>query len=345
MKRSLLVLGLMLIGVFAKKTQAQLVINEIYASPASGDSEWVEIYNPGTTSVSLVGWQLGEVTKDGPGNFELVDASENLYLPAHGYFTLTPSGKLSLNNGGDTLYLADPTGLIVDEITYPKLTAKQVYARMPDGASSWQVTTSTPSNANSTQAESTDASASAALLREASQSSNLVTGAGKNLANTSSTKANASSAQTAIGKTISTSTSSTTSTTSKTNSSDSASVGKTTTTTAAKTTADAASPTPSPAAKANSDAWKDGIEFVAPRIDYKKSTTPVSATPTPQVLGLSTHVDDATTDRAPPLNWLVTGIAITGIIAGVVIIGLMLGAEFFVTTRKQDENEEDLSVF
>ncbi len=348
MKHWFWVLGLIAMSVFSKKAQAQLIINEIYASPASGDHEWVEIYNPTAHSISLVNWQLGEITKDGPGNFELVDPSADLYLLAHGYLTFTPTGKLSFNNGGDTLYLVDPTGLIVDEVTYPKLTAKQAYARTRDGTDSWEITTPTPSDANDVEAKlvvSTEASLSAVLSREASSASYVATGAGKSLASATNASASASDTQTAT-KNIAEQTN----TANKTNSSVGTSItsNKATGATTNQTTSETASPSPvpSPTAKIDPDTWKDGIEFATPRIDYHKTSTSATATPQPQVLGVSTQADSITQEYASPqFNWTVTVLAIAGIIVGVAVIGLTLGAEWLVSGGTQDENEDDLSVF
>ncbi len=53
--------------------------------------------------------------------------------PVRGYF----SAAFKLNSGGETVYLFDPSGNIVDQMTYPAIANDHVYARNPDGSNNW----------------------------------------------------------------------------------------------------------------------------------------------------------------------------------------------------------------
>jgi len=76
-----------------------LVINEVYPSPASGEKEWVEIFNNTTSSIDLAGLYLLNI--DG-GKFVTTTLS-GLIEP--GAFKVIEDITGSLNNSGDTVVL------------------------------------------------------------------------------------------------------------------------------------------------------------------------------------------------------------------------------------------------
>lgn len=117
-----------------------LLINEIYPSPASGESEWLEIYNLSEETVDMRGWTV----MDASGNKESLakenseaSASSEIKIEAKSFLVLE-TGKVSLNNTGDTIYLYSATGKLMDSVTYPSL-SKKSYARKKDGEGEWQV--------------------------------------------------------------------------------------------------------------------------------------------------------------------------------------------------------------
>lgn len=118
-----------------------LIINEILADPASGASgdangdgtrdasedEFVEIYNNGSSAVSIGGFQI----EDGFGTRHVVpagtslDAGEALVVFGGGTPTGIPGvvqtasdGALGFNNGGDTVTLLDGSGGTIASVTY-----------------------------------------------------------------------------------------------------------------------------------------------------------------------------------------------------------------------------------
>jgi len=125
----------------ATAAQAQVLINELLAAPASdwnGDGEvdfkndeWVEILNAGTAPVDLTGLYLKDASGDAyhygfdgvllPGEVRLVLGSDAVAWQAAND---AGSTGLSLNNSGDTLELwrdiADPRVLeVVDMVPIP----------------------------------------------------------------------------------------------------------------------------------------------------------------------------------------------------------------------------------
>lgn len=118
-----------------------LVINEILADPASGESgdangdgtrdfsedEFVEIYNNGSSAIDVSGFQL----EDGAGTRHVVPAGTSLdpgvALVVFGGGTPTgipgvvqtaSDGALGLNNGGDTVTLLDGSGGTIASYSY-----------------------------------------------------------------------------------------------------------------------------------------------------------------------------------------------------------------------------------
>jgi hypothetical protein len=130
-------------GTGTATTTAKLVINELQpankdtASDENGDfDDWIEIYNPEATTVDLRGYSLGD-----SANKQIINGS--LPVPAGGYVLIwaddSPSQgsahlgfKLSAKNG-DTMTLTDPSGKVVDTVTFGPATDQDVYARFPSG--------------------------------------------------------------------------------------------------------------------------------------------------------------------------------------------------------------------
>lgn len=133
---------------------SNLKINEFAPDPAEGN-EWVEFFNPATTSLDLVGGYLC----DSRGAISTADCKDlSGSVSALGYLKFDWAGYF-LNNDGDEVILRNPTEEAVDQIVYgegnlPVPAKGQVLARKVDGLDSganddWAVTTQpTPGEAN-----------------------------------------------------------------------------------------------------------------------------------------------------------------------------------------------------
>lgn len=143
---------------------AELQINEImqanitslYADNEFPDS-WVELYNNGTTNFRMAGYRLGETE-----NFEeATRISGGAIARAGSYFVIYtdktgPSGyhvDMRLDSGKGTLYLFNPSGEIVDKVSYKKMLGPNVsYGRVSEGSNTWGfMKTSTPGEANKSE--------------------------------------------------------------------------------------------------------------------------------------------------------------------------------------------------
>lgn len=162
MKHVAIFVSCLLVCILSVTSVAQVRLNEILADPASdwdGDSsvdsrsdEWVEIVNVGGSLVDLSSLRLGDLSGgtswrygfDGslaPGAVHIVYGSEAVaWEQANGF----PAFGLSLNNGGDTVFLFDLSGgdtLIVDQYTYAnfEVVDDRAAGRKPDGTGPWEI--------------------------------------------------------------------------------------------------------------------------------------------------------------------------------------------------------------
>ena len=111
-----------------------IVINEVEHNPEGVDSgeEWVEIYNPTGSEVSLAGWTLSTTA----GKALTLPLSGS--VPTGGYLVIV-YGAEWLANGDESLLLRDSGGNVVDSTPVQSDTADddRCWGRHPDGGSTW----------------------------------------------------------------------------------------------------------------------------------------------------------------------------------------------------------------
>lgn len=127
-----------------KVTDGDVVINEI--SPAQGE-DWIELYNDSDVTVDLT-------------NFRIYDDATRKYTLPSGT-TIAPRGFLvlicddlgsglntnfRLSSQGESVFLENNTGQLIDRVDFPPLNDGQSYARFPD-AGTFQITGNTTRNA------------------------------------------------------------------------------------------------------------------------------------------------------------------------------------------------------
>ena len=109
--------------------KGQLLINEVYPVADAGEKEWIELYNPSASPLSLDGWTIEDAK----------DLIASLYgtISKYSVWEITPA---RLNNDGDTVKLKSPNGQIIDVVSYgkmssssPTLKAGESLARKVDG--------------------------------------------------------------------------------------------------------------------------------------------------------------------------------------------------------------------
>jgi hypothetical protein len=92
---------------------ASAQISEVYPAPLSGESEWIELHNPGLNTVEMNGWWLEDVLAS-PS--VLHTFSELLLAP--GSFTVIELTQNKLNNDKDGVVLKNSSGDTVHSIFY-----------------------------------------------------------------------------------------------------------------------------------------------------------------------------------------------------------------------------------
>lgn len=130
--------GIFFFLCFNKVVEASLKINEIYPAPNTGEQEWVEIFNDEDKTIDLGSFALSD-SKNTLLTFETNSASPS------GYILVT--GNNILNNSGDTVFLKNSLGEIVDSVTYDiSFSSDKSYSRCND---SWiQTSTITKRDSN-----------------------------------------------------------------------------------------------------------------------------------------------------------------------------------------------------
>ena len=128
-----------------------LQLSEIMACALTGEPEWVELFNPNTSSVALEGWSI----TDAASNKRIISGQ----VSANSYFTfdLVPS---LLNNTGDQLQLLDSAQHVVLSTTLPACSSGESFVYTAEG---WQ-TQASPTKGQANQALSSNTTANAELL-------------------------------------------------------------------------------------------------------------------------------------------------------------------------------------
>lgn len=91
-----------------------MVISEFLPNPVGKDTdaEWIELFNNGDSEINLSGWRL----KDASGK---IFSFGNIEISPGGYAVLDyKTTKISLNNDGETLFLFDRDGNLIDKAEY-----------------------------------------------------------------------------------------------------------------------------------------------------------------------------------------------------------------------------------
>lgn len=164
MKKTVLFTSLL---VLAGTLHAQLKINEYscanvatFTDNTGGYNDWVELYNPGTSAVSLAGYYMSD-NDNNPQKWQFPGTSPS--VPAGGVIRIMCSGEdiifgtwihtnFSLTQcKPEEIVLSDASGAMVDSVHLRRNQDDHSWARTPDGGSNWAVyTTPTPNALNST---------------------------------------------------------------------------------------------------------------------------------------------------------------------------------------------------
>ncbi len=108
--------------------------------------DWFELYNANPNTVNLAGWYLTDDLNE-PDKFKF---ESNFYIESNGFRLLWADGddenhinhvSFKLSSGGEDLALFRKEGsdfILVDQVTFPSLSANVSYGRSADGGDDWQ---------------------------------------------------------------------------------------------------------------------------------------------------------------------------------------------------------------
>ena len=146
---------------------AQIKINEYSASNSGAaildntgnNSDWVELYNAGATTINLGGWNLS----DNPANISKYTIPAGISISPNSFLRIWCSGKGTPADGvghthanfkltqcnGDWIILSNG-GVLKDSVQLHRTQATHSMGRKPDGSANWNVFTApTPNATNS----------------------------------------------------------------------------------------------------------------------------------------------------------------------------------------------------
>jgi hypothetical protein len=115
----------------------QIYINELYAS--EGD-DWIELYNASDETKDISGYKIYDDLTNKyvlPGNTVITPRSYLVLIcddSGSGLFT-----NFKLSSLGETVYLENVAGNVIDKIDFPALDNGQSYGRFPDGSSNLKI--------------------------------------------------------------------------------------------------------------------------------------------------------------------------------------------------------------
>lgn len=123
-----------------------IVMNEIYSRGTPGNLDWIEIYNPNPTQVILTGYKIYDIGGQN-GSKPKKEFPSTATIPAYGFYVIITDtadfpGDLSgfgLSSPGEEVWLENPSGVVIDNITFLAMSTTQTYGRYPDGGTNWQL--------------------------------------------------------------------------------------------------------------------------------------------------------------------------------------------------------------
>ena len=118
-----------------------ILINEFLPNPETGDKEWVELINIGSSAINLASWQIDD--EENSTSPQVIPADTTI---SPNEFLVISFNKSTLNNDGDKVRLLWPDDQVVHSVLYAKATPGQAVAKFDAG---WLWTNQpTPGQAN-----------------------------------------------------------------------------------------------------------------------------------------------------------------------------------------------------
>lgn len=141
-------------------------LSEFLPNPATGEQEWVELYNADTSEAFIGGLKIDDAD-GGSSPYTIPSEGNTAFIPPLSYKVIILASS-KFNNSGDMVRLLMPDGSVIEEIHYDKTDQNTSWAKDAQGI--WRKTTLvTPGNANSFSDTSQATSQSVATASPLSQ--------------------------------------------------------------------------------------------------------------------------------------------------------------------------------
>lgn len=147
MKRTSLFFRVLFFSVILNSSlQAQtVIINEVFSRGVAGDLDWIELYNPLSVSVDISGYKIYDTGAKGGTKSKKI-FPDGTVLPAKGFISIIvdtaafagDTSGFGISNSGETVWLENSAGTVIDTCAIAALGTDTSYARIPDAGNAWR---------------------------------------------------------------------------------------------------------------------------------------------------------------------------------------------------------------
>jgi predicted extracellular nuclease len=130
-------------GTLNNPAVVTVVINELFSRGTAAELDWIEIYNPATSSIDITGYKIYD-----SGGFNGTKPKKlfpgGSVIPANGFLVIItddtdPSG-FGLSSSGEKVWFENASGTVIDSVDLVAVTDTSAsYGRLPDGSANWQI--------------------------------------------------------------------------------------------------------------------------------------------------------------------------------------------------------------
>mgnify|MGYP000624346988 CR=1 FL=1 len=130
-------------GTLNSPAVVSVVINELFSRGTAAELDWVEIYNPTSSSVDITGYKI----YDSGGNAGTKPKKEfpaGSVIPANGFLVIivddTAASGFGLSSSGEKVWFENASGTLIDSVDLVAVTDTAAsYGRTPNGSANWQI--------------------------------------------------------------------------------------------------------------------------------------------------------------------------------------------------------------
>ncbi|PKP35989.1 MAG: hypothetical protein CVT98_09740, partial [Bacteroidetes bacterium HGW-Bacteroidetes-15] len=108
----------------------------------AGYLDWVEVHNTSDADIDIAGYKIYD-SGGFAGTKPKKEFAASSIVPANGFLVIAvdvdDESGFGLSSGGESVWLEDAAGNVIDFVTFPALEVTQSFGRFADGAHNWQI--------------------------------------------------------------------------------------------------------------------------------------------------------------------------------------------------------------